>query len=308
MLNIYYLKKIIVLSIPIIILILLIILVKNKEKYYTDNNWKDSELNILWDKLIHNTFVINLEKDFERKKHMENMLKSLNVKYTIWNAFDARKRSVQNYCVPLFSNNTVGEIGCAISHTKLIEKIAKDCNNDKSLLKKWFIIFEDDAAPNIKNYKKLKSTILNALVNLPDKYDILLLGSCFNDYWANNTKMINDHIWEIDSLCMHAYAIRGKISEKLSNVFNNHLCDMPVDVILKENMKGKVATLFKRKYNILSRYNQFIDNNCDNDDTYFCQGLFGQFKNNNSFKTNILKNSIFEDDRKLIMNDRFKEF
>ena len=214
--------------------------------------------------------------------------------------------AVHQFCPPVPLITSIGEIGCALSHTKLMEHIAKQVSTNSYLADKWFIVLEDDSMPTV-DAKKLKNKMLKILQSLPKDYKLLLLGSCYDDFNDKTNIILTKHIWAIDSLCLHAYAIKGGIANYLYNLFNENLCTHSVDVLTQHNKQIKKATYFKKKYDKRSPLKQFNDS-CGSNGMYFCQGLFAQKKDRDGFQTNILKNSAFLDQRHIGYNDQYNEY
>lgn len=113
-------------------------------------------------------FVISLERCQERRRLVEANLQSLNLEYELVNAVDGKKLSNEELalvktedriCLDLASNKQVfvtnkltdGEIGCALSHLKVYQKII-DLDLD------YACILEDDVAlypPILKAFENI---------------------------------------------------------------------------------------------------------------------------------------------------------
>lgn len=109
-------------------------------------------------------FVINLERDFERRIHMENMLKKMDIDATFVRAVDGKtltsqerkaydqKKALRIYGVEMLDN----ELGCYLSHYRIYRRMIE--NNLP-----FALIFEDDI-----DISPTLPSIVNELVSLKD--------------------------------------------------------------------------------------------------------------------------------------------
>ena len=82
---------------------------------------KINELQNLSKLFVYPVYWINLEKNTNRQTHMIKELNKLNVKHLRISAIDGKKLTNINISYKTVENNTLGEIGCALSHLKAIE-------------------------------------------------------------------------------------------------------------------------------------------------------------------------------------------
>lgn len=132
------------------------------------------------------TYIINLPKEKERKKHVEEQLSAyidsyLDIEFIeavdgrimtevereqVFDSHKAFKRYGRK-CKP-------GEIGCTLSHQQCYKKIVSS-NNDYAL------ILEDDITINITNNSQWN--IIQKIIEISSKPTVLLLSG---NYWYNN--------------------------------------------------------------------------------------------------------------------------
>lgn len=117
-------------------------------------------------------FIINLKESVERRIKMENQLKKLKLKYEFIDAVDGRKMSEQQKKSITQEVNYAflpGEIGCALSHQKIYQRML-DESTDVAL------ILEDDVI--------LNADINEIIKKIPIKVDVptVILLSRSNKY------------------------------------------------------------------------------------------------------------------------------
>ncbi len=136
------------------------------------------------------TFVINLKRSSERRKYIENHLKSKNIQYELIEAVDGKKftqkqieavtneegiNTIQRYNQGYNPSNdkkktialTRGTLGCALSHIQIFKRIV-----NQSL--PYALILEDDAL--------IEDGFDNDFLDsLPQSWDVLLLGYRINN-------------------------------------------------------------------------------------------------------------------------------
>ena len=108
-----------------------------------------------------NFFIINLPKDIERRDFLIDDMEKHKLNFSIIEAVDGRlltseelaKNYNENKSIELFNRKmTLGEIGCALSHSKIYKKIVSEripCA----------VIMEDDACIAEKNIEKLLANL-----------------------------------------------------------------------------------------------------------------------------------------------------
>ena len=119
--------------------------------------------------------VINLKRAFERKKYISSQLEQLSLDYEFiegvdWKDLDlsslpttTRNVSIKNS----FRTLTSGEIGCNLSHRKVLKRLTKSSE-------KMVAVLEDDV-----RLSKEFPEVLNALEDSSKYFDLVFLGSSF---------------------------------------------------------------------------------------------------------------------------------
>ena len=136
-------------------------------------------------------FYINLDKDTDRREHMEKQLTSLGFEYERFPAVDGRNPEIEtdyDEKIALRKNRvalTPGELGCAMSHRALYEKIVKE-NID------YMLIMEDDVKlPD--NFSKIVETEISKNTNNKRwdylSFDYAEMGSIFLKRWVGSVKL-----------------------------------------------------------------------------------------------------------------------
>lgn len=111
---------------------------------------------------------INLDRSFERRKYMENLLNEYQLKHSRIKAIDGYlSEEITNKCV-CNSKFSPGENGCTVSHLIAMEYFINNTNEDK------IIIMEDDISFEFLQYIPYNwSTFME---HLPSDYDIIQLA------------------------------------------------------------------------------------------------------------------------------------
>lgn len=115
---------------------------------------------------MNETFVINLDKDNERFQNIKTNLEKNNIKFKRFPAVygeNINTNTINKY----FKNDKLskGQMGCSLSHIKLLQKISKENNMKK------YIIMEDDAYIIDDSYY-----VLNKFLNMIDNWDLVYIG------------------------------------------------------------------------------------------------------------------------------------
>ncbi len=156
-------------------------------------------------------YIVNLEKDVERKASIKAQLDDLNLDYEFISAVYGKNLTQEEISrlSPDFEKTrlTLPELGCALSHLKVYKKIIE--NNDSIAL-----ILEDDVKINsdIKKYLDLIAHYYNS-----NKPEIILLGRV-NEYIESFKKQLDNTyslVNVIDSVGAYGYCINQKAAEKL---------------------------------------------------------------------------------------------
>ncbi len=200
-------------------------------------------------------FIINLEKDVEKKKYMESLLSKFDFNYqfvkgvngkTDFIPLNVNKKSYSKFARPL----TLGEVGTICSHRKALEFFLESRDD-------YSIILEDDV-----EIEKSLDSIFNKAIYLPKNLDVLLLGH--HECWSREVP-VGYNIWfkkEIRKGCVvrkpcrlsmgaYGYLVSRKGAEKLlklsiepnrpfdwytgdSRLQNLYILEEPVILIKKE--------------------------------------------------------------------------
>lgn len=193
------------------------------------------------------TCIINLERDVERKNILELQLQKEDVRYEFIRAIDGQNDDLDKYefkvipdWVEPFTSKVMkrGEIGCALTHYQLWEKIV----NEKL---DYMLILEDDVIL-CDNFNKRVAELLKELSN----FDMLYLGR--RPLNKNEIKVSENITKAKYSYGMHAYILSYAGAQKLlkSNYLNNLF---PVDEFL--------PLLYDEDYP-LTQYLKYFENKC----------------------------------------------
>lgn len=159
-------------------------------------------------------FVVNLEKDTEKKKLIEKQCKRQGFDFEIIKAVNGNELSKETLSAEVYEYGkehlTKGEIGCALSHKIIYKKIA-DENLDFAL------ILEDDAIINEKTnnlFKKLEKIIDR------NKNQVLLMQK--SSQFFLNRKIKIDAEYEFyeawNPKCTHGYMITNKAAKTILKI------------------------------------------------------------------------------------------
>ena len=183
-------------------------------------------------------YIINLEKDINKRKKIKNRLDNINIKYEIINAIDGIntdlyvQKGIYKGWVDSYHNRyiTKGEIGCALSHYYIWERIINE-NIEKA------IILEDDV-------EVLDKDFIEKVNNVKYKYDLLYL-SRKKITGKSETSITKDIAFASPSYWTCSYAISLPGAKKMKNdIFLENI--IPVDEYLP--------------YLYSSVYNKYLDN------------------------------------------------
>ncbi|MEQ9945037.1 glycosyltransferase family 25 protein [Pectobacterium aroidearum] len=159
-------------------------------------------------------FVINLEKDKEKKTKIESECRKAGLDYEIISAVDGKAlndNELKSKTHPISANYlSKGEIGCVLSHQKIYKKII-DANIDYALILEDDVELSQEINPFLKDFLNSKNKI---------KGDIFLLYPSGLKFL--NRKIIISHncfFYEVyNSSCAHGYIISRKAAKKLMRI------------------------------------------------------------------------------------------
>ena len=229
-------NKIIINLILIYIIYILLSKIYNKiniTSEHFNSLYKDNKLDWL-EELFEYRQIITIP---ERINHVKKFCKSFDIKKTIFNAILKKDISYNNVY-----NLKIGEIACALSQEAVIKNFIN--SNLKSML-----LLEDDNIPFTNSFYSdvglkldyIKDYITEAVKSLPNDWDVLYLGRCWDD--CTNNIPINNYIVKTRrTLCHHAIAFSRKgayiILENISHPLN-----VPIDhIVANLTLYGKLNT------------------------------------------------------------------
>lgn len=180
---------------------------------------------------VNKIFIINLERDTKRKQNILKQLEQNNIQnYEFIRAIDGQNGDLEYYSFDVIPDwiepftskvMTKGEIGCALSHYNIWEKIINE-NIEYTLILEDDIILCDNFSQKLDN---ICSNILET-----ENMDLLYLGR--RPLNTNNETKINCNIIKVKySYGTHAYIVTNRCAQKLLNC--NYLQNLfPVDEFL----------------------------------------------------------------------------
>lgn len=243
-----YLKVLIIATI-LIILLLSIYYNKNNKSFYIKNDIQ--------------AFLINLDYRKDRLERFKRTYNLKKIKCSLVKAVDANKIDIEklkkynligDYGLNTLKKierthhhqfNTMGAIGCYMSHIKTWQKILNsNC--------KYGLIFEDDIEFN--NYMT-ENIIYNYISKLPKDWDILLLSK-------NRVTMYNvkDNLYKVKKfICLHSYIVnKNSIRKIIENIIPiNQQIDFKLSCLANQNILN--IYLFNDLNNELF-YKQYLSN------------------------------------------------
>lgn len=154
-----------------------------------------------------NTFVINLQENVVRRMAIKSQLDKTNLNYEFIEAVNGSNLSDEEIKALVYDypncKLTKGEIGCALSHLSIYDRIIKE-NISHAL------IFEDDAIipENISNiFREIRQ------LDNDKKANVYLLSRVHS--FIENSKL-NNHLYSAyQAIGAHAYIINKKAAERM---------------------------------------------------------------------------------------------
>lgn len=179
-------------------------------------------------------YVINLPKDQQRKKHMLEMLRQLQLKNVeIVPAVNGLRLSDS---VKSKSKLTAGETGCYFSHIRACKKLLEDNEN-------CALILEDDVglAKGVTP-ERFQSVFAAALAELPPTYCQLYLERCFDS--CGKRKRHSKHLVALKQpLCAGARLVSQRGALALLQAADVPHPRKPIDVVMRDLVKqGKLES------------------------------------------------------------------
>ena len=175
--------------------------------------------------MLSKIYVVNLEKDIERKQNIEANLKQYQVKYEIFPAIYGKNLSkdvIDSHtsfsCRHFLCNKSI--IGSGMSHWKLWEIISKQPAG-------WYMICEDDI--NFKNDTlSLLQKVFNSVPATINDPVLLNLNACqaYNPHISSNKI-----VYESNLICgISCYIITPETAKKLLNFMNKNKLNNYIDL------------------------------------------------------------------------------
>ena len=251
--------KFIILLILILFFIFVFYFISNKKETFTNNNNN-----------IDKIYVINLKKNKDRLEKFMKNAKKANIKVERFDAVygkelskdhpDILKHFVKNHGLRL------SQIGCALSHIKIMEDAIN--NNYNNIL-----IFEDDAIIQEDFWDRF----YEAYNELPKDWDMLLLsintgyGKLYNNKLIKLTKYNGN--WGSIGYLVNINFIKKIVNNKFNTTIDNFL---------------------RNKYYYNNNYKVFLINPLliNHDYTFYSDNM-NKFRNDESHKNNVIKKFNF---------------
>jgi glycosyl transferase family 25 len=158
-------------------------------------------------------FVINLEKDVERKTSLQEQLQYLNLEAEFIKAVygkELTQTQLENSC-PDFDSSalTLGEVGCSMSHINVYKKMI-DENISIALVLEDDVTFNDDLLSVLSHLEKYPQ----ALNSEPNVFLLNRTNEYFDSFkkpLTNNHNIVN----VIDAACTFGYVLNLSAAKKL---------------------------------------------------------------------------------------------
>lgn len=217
----------------IYLLIILLIIFKFIDLFFIQSN-------------IIEYYVITL-KNIDRIKNIKRQEENINININIFEAIKGvlinQEELINNNILdPIFKYPTIkrsNEIGCYMSHLTLLKKIKNNNINQSN----YSVILEDDFEIINSDFQMI---INDALLQIPDNFDILFLGypviidESTNLNYSTNLYEFNN---KNNIYGAYAYLINNNNIDKI--VENIEYIDMPIDIKYQElGYKSKLNIFF----------------------------------------------------------------
>ena len=195
---------------------------------------------------VKRAFVIHLARRKDREENIQVLRHSLSELVSL-EVIDAESGDSSTDC----ENGTSlrnGELGCAKSHIKILNKIAEEDTSANA----WYFIFEDDAVPQKGVGKEnmpsiIRTSLLEAIDSLPITTPMLFLGFNENLYTQIPHRVGMFTYLRRASSSTAAYAVRGSYARHLALIIGERLCKDAVDIIYSKNISN-AGFVYSDKY------------------------------------------------------------
>lgn len=177
-------------------------------------------------------FVVNMKKSIDRKQYIQKISKDIGLKFEFIEAVDGNRLSQHEIDIIYSSELSIKaigrplakpEIGCALSHRKIYQKMIDDKIEQAIVLEDDVILYDDFIQ------------VFDLLEQLPSDWQILLLGANNlnpnqRNFLSRNIKKINDFFIQKPLTCFwgtYAYLINISGATQLLNKTQPLI--MPID-------------------------------------------------------------------------------
>ncbi len=199
----------------------------NLDEYYKNNSY------------ISGTFIISLDKDYERYAETLKIINTLNIDNNIIKFPAVNGKSLKRSNRPIydkFNKINPSEIGCFMSHFTLY-LLASEHENQNA----YTLIFEDDIIINNNIKGDIKQKIDSALTMEPE---MLYLGKCF-EYCTDMVKINDDLHYGFNPVCFHSYIIKNSFAKQVVNyILKQQIIDEPIDNLLAKLIRQNKLLVF----------------------------------------------------------------
>ena len=155
--------------------------------------------------------VINMEKDTNRKSHMQNLLTELgfkNINFVFPIKVDSEILSYIKKKYPNFNTLATSRISHFSTYINILENEQEE----------QFILFEDDIVP-VENIEITKQNIIKSLTEYPKDAHLIYLEYCMEDC-NKRTKIENDFYKLYAPYCTAAIFYPSKNKKRHSRVYS----------------------------------------------------------------------------------------
>lgn len=224
---------------------------------------------------VAHTYVLNLPRRQDKKRHMQRMLQGLGLRgqdVTWVPGHDAQWDGVGGACAS--TKLGPGKLGCSLGHLRAFDAIAKrrrgDDNDDA-----WYLFFQDDAEPALPP-ATVRARMVEALRRSKKEGRHAVYFSCC-DFWPSTLrgKPVDAHRWELGVACPHAIALTRSAAVHFADHIRRNMCHVPCDFAMRDVAKRLGATVvLGRRFNPALPFAQFWRRG--RPDLIHDKGLFGQ--------------------------------
>lgn len=159
-------------------------------------------------------FVVNLDKDKDKKEKIKNECRNAELDYEIISAVDGRELSyneLKSKVHPVSLNYlSKGEIGCVLSHQRIYKRILDD-DIDYALILEDDVELSQDIKVFLKEFLSVKDK---------NKGDVFLLYPSGLRFLNRRINVSHDYFFyeAYNSSCAHGYIISNKAAKKLIRI------------------------------------------------------------------------------------------